>query len=533
MSRTFEFDPHGSAATTPDRSPTIGNGNGSGAGRAAADQPWTRLGEADYARLVRRLRRSVFLDRLTAHLGVPSNRAVAQTINRPAFERANTCATLALMIDPDAVFFARRTVSRDSVDVPPSPTAAAAPPELRIGPRRRDAGARSNGTQTIELVDDFHSDYRGTDAASLRTESLQLGDLDLEIPVAGTLLIRADGEPLAIHLDWEDPDDDYETLRLFGPATPGGIAALNAFIADLTRRVEHEPIWAGHAITAHGRGIRHGRHGWDELILAPDKLAALRRNTSEMIRRLPVYRRNRLPLKRGLILAGPPGTGKTLAGKVLASELAGLELPWPAPDAPDADPPSTRRVTFVWVGPADIGEPANVAAVFQMARRAAPAVLFFEDMDLYIRDRAGDGGNSNPILGEFLNQLDGPVGNDGIITILTTNYLDTLESALKDRPGRFDRTIHFAEPDADARRRLLQRYTAGMNLGRLSFKRLAAQTDGMTGAQLREVITAAAVAALEDDSLGADGRVKLMPRHFTQAINGIAKPTDERIGFVA
>ncbi len=359
--------------------------------------------------------------------------------------------------------------------------------------------------------------------------------------------------PLALRLEFAEMDEPGK-LTIYGPETEQGVVLVKEVYETLEHRITEYPIYAGHIITPSARFLDLEEHHWDELILDPAKLKQLRRNTVELLEKLPVYQRNKLPLKRGLILAGPPGTGKTLAGKVLAQDLAGRRLTIPLPrsrmsrfvqktrysygpepeDPNNAKPaltePIERPTTFIWISPKDIDGPYSVEGVYNLARRCAPAVVFFEDMDLYIKDRE-EGYRDNPILGEFLNQLDGPVENAGVITILTTNYLDSIEQALKDRPGRFDVVIDFQLPDLNCRERLLKRYTANHQSSRIRWRKIAEQTDGLSGAQIRELITQAAIFALETGSLNDEQLVVLRDKHFQKALETVNTKSSGRIGF--
>lgn len=154
----------------------------------------------------------------------------------------------------------------------------------------------------------------------------------------------------------------------------------------------------------------------------------------EVFDRSEAFRLNGVPLKRGIILHGAPGTGKTLLGKVLAS---------------------LKLATFVYVTAADMSGLEGVRSIFDLARRLAPTILFFEDIDLFTDDRSSY--CSKAMLGEILAQLDGFETNDGLIFIATTNDLAAIDPAIRERPSRFDVVIHIELPSRFARREILAR----------------------------------------------------------------------------
>ena len=157
---------------------------------------------------------------------------------------------------------------------------------------------------------------------------------------------------------------------------------------------------------------------WNSLFLDREPLevlqARLRRLEVEpaRLRELGVRQRS------GIILCGPPGTGKTLIGKILASR-------------------STR--TFLWVTPIFLSKPEAVTQVFELARLAAPTLIFLEDIDLIAQDRGQ--ASRNFIMGELMNQLDGAAGDHDLFTIATSNRVDTVEKA-DPQPARSLRSGH-------------------------------------------------------------------------------------------
>jgi cell division protease FtsH len=140
-----------------------------------------------------------------------------------------------------------------------------------------------------------------------------------------------------------------------------------------------------------------------------------------------------------------------------------------------------------------------VKTIYDMARRLAPAVVVLEDID-----SAGGLSRkvaSHPILGEVLQALNGIAENKGVFTIATTNFVEDLDDALRDRPGRFDVIITIDLPDSDARYPMLEKLCE-VNSITPTEKELAglvSKTKGFSGAWLAEVFSTATLVAMYND----------------------------------
>jgi len=169
-----------------------------------------------------------------------------------------------------------------------------------------------------------------------------------------------------------------------------------------------------------------------------------------------------LGASRGILISGPPGVGKTALCRVIASEL-----------------PAGTTVVIV----DSANSPWAIARIFQWVDVLSPVAVFLDDIDLMAGDRRhGTGGG---VLREFLTSLDGFTATSSVITVATTNVTDAIDPALI-RPGRFDALIEVPLPNRDARLEILRRLVAP--LGRLDLTRVADGTDGLTGADLRELV---------------------------------------------
>lgn len=157
--------------------------------------------------------------------------------------------------------------------------------------------------------------------------------------------------------------------------------------------------------------------------------------------------------------------------------------------------------------------------ICDMARELSPSILFLEDIDLYSEDRRSVGNAS--LLGELMNQLDGLIENHFVIVIATTNRVDDVEEALRNRPGRFDRILDIALPTPAGRLHMLQLFTKNYRLDGVDLEVIAQQTDNYSGAHVKELVITAAIAAIDAKSLTEDGLVILKSSYFTDNIEKV------------
>jgi cell division protease FtsH len=191
-------------------------------------------------------------------------------------------------------------------------------------------------------------------------------------------------------------------------------------------------------------------------------------------------------IPRGVLLSGPPGTGKTLLARAVAGE-AGV---------PFFSMSASEFVEMI------VGVGASRARdLFAQAKRAAPAIVFIDELDAIGRSRAapgaGLGGHDEreQTLNQILTEMDGFDPSTGVIVVGATNRPEVLDPALL-RPGRFDRRISVQPPDRLGRELILKVHTREIPLADdVNLGRLAATTPGMVGADLASVANEAALLA--------------------------------------
>ncbi|HAL06033.1 MAG TPA: cell division protein FtsH, partial [Brevundimonas sp.] len=193
-------------------------------------------------------------------------------------------------------------------------------------------------------------------------------------------------------------------------------------------------------------------------------------------------------IPKGVLMVGPPGTGKTLLAKAIAGEA---KVPFFTISGSDF------VEMFVGVGA------SRVRDMFEQAKKAAPCIIFIDEIDAVGRHRGAGLGGGNDEREQTLNQLlvemDGFEASENIILIAATNRPDVLDPALL-RPGRFDRQVVVPNPDVSGRERILRVHMKDVPLAAdVNVKTLARGTPGFSGADLANLVNEAALMAARKD----------------------------------
>ena len=201
------------------------------------------------------------------------------------------------------------------------------------------------------------------------------------------------------------------------------------------------------------------------------------------------YQRLGGTMPKGVLLVGPPGTGKTLLARAVAGEA----------NVPFFTMSGSEFIEMI-VG---VGA-SRMRDLFAQAKQAAPAIIFVDELDAIGRKRgAGNimGGNDEreQTLNQLLVEMDGFDSRQGVIVLAATNRPDVLDPALL-RPGRFDRRVVIQPPDRPGRAAILTVHTRGVPLAAdVDLGAIAAETPGLVGADLRNLVNEAALLAARQD----------------------------------
>eukprot|EP00403_Amphidinium_massartii_P046348 CAMPEP_0178467164 /NCGR_PEP_ID=MMETSP0689_2-20121128/52274_1 /TAXON_ID=160604 /ORGANISM="Amphidinium massartii, Strain CS-259" /LENGTH=1537 /DNA_ID=CAMNT_0020094203 /DNA_START=69 /DNA_END=4685 /DNA_ORIENTATION=- len=197
-------------------------------------------------------------------------------------------------------------------------------------------------------------------------------------------------------------------------------------------------------------------------------------------------------IPKGALLSGPPGTGKTLLAKAVAGEAA---VPFFSVSASE----------FVEVF---AGAGAGRVEMFAEAKKAAPCIIFIDEIDAVGRQRSAGFGQGNDereqTVNQLLTEMDGFDVNNGVVVIAATNRVDTLDRALI-RPGRFDRQIQVDPPDVEGRTAILKVHARNKTLAPgVDLAAIARQTPGLAGADLANLLNEGAIVAARKNKSEVD-----------------------------
>jgi cell division protease FtsH len=218
-------------------------------------------------------------------------------------------------------------------------------------------------------------------------------------------------------------------------------------------------------------------------------------------------------IPKGVLLAGAPGTGKTLLARAMAGEA---RVPFFSASA------SEFIEMIVGVGA------SRVRDLFEEAKKAAPAIIFIDELDAIGRARGGGnalGGHDEreQTLNQILTEMDGFDPSIGVIVLAATNRPEILDPALL-RPGRFDRRVYVHAPDKVGREEILKVHTRSVPLAdEVDLGTIASSTPGMVGADLANLVNEAAILAAKR------GHPQVENEDFTDALEKVILGAERKV----
>ena len=225
--------------------------------------------------------------------------------------------------------------------------------------------------------------------------------------------------------------------------------------------------------------------GWDCIGGLRAVKKAINENFLHAIKNPAVFKDMGLKPAKGILLYGPPGTGKTLIAKAMANECGANFIAVKGPE-----------LRSMWFGKSE----ENIRRVFETARRVAPCVIFFDEIDALVPARGkGHTDLTDSLVNQFLAEMDGAVEADGVYVLGATNRPELLDQAVM-RPGRFDVRIEVPLPDREGIEAILRiNLKPAMLDADVTLSDLAERMDGLafSGADVAEVCRLAGLRVLE------------------------------------
>jgi AAA+ superfamily predicted ATPase len=248
----------------------------------------------------------------------------------------------------------------------------------------------------------------------------------------------------------------------------------------------------------------HERVDDDDIMIDEEVRQTLWRNVIDLHLNRDLLKSHHVPVRRGVLLYGPPGTGKTFACRYLCGKL-----------------PDTTRI--IVTGTALF----QVNSIFSLARLLQPSLLILEDVDLVFATREVNLYSS--ALGELLDQMDGLRPFEDVSFVLTTNAIERMEAAIRDRPGRISQCIYFAPPNPELRKRYLLHYLRLHGPLQLNIEELVEQSNGATQAFLKEWVHRSVQIATERLGVGQD-KLELSNEDFRKAMKEMRRFSEGSTG---
>jgi hypothetical protein len=222
--------------------------------------------------------------------------------------------------------------------------------------------------------------------------------------------------------------------------------------------------------------LRNQDAGWESLVLDSSIRELVQKDFECFLAREKWFRKSHLPFRRGYLFYGPPGNGKTSVIRAMLSEasIAAFTIDFSNIELTNAD----------------------LSGLFETAEHNVPSLIIFEDLDRVFNDHGEPEFHTRITLQHLLNCIDGLGSTDGTIVVATANHPKRLDAAILRRPGRFDRVVPFNNPSLPLRAEYFRKLAFAID-DETAFESAAAQSEGLSFAQLREAYILAGQTAFQ------------------------------------
>jgi transitional endoplasmic reticulum ATPase len=226
--------------------------------------------------------------------------------------------------------------------------------------------------------------------------------------------------------------------------------------------------------------------GWSDIGGLDEAQRKLKEGVELPLKSPEAFHRLGIRPAKGFLLYGPPGTGKTLLAKAVAKEAEANFIAIKSSD-----------LLSKWYGESE----QQIARLFARARQVAPCVIFIDEIDSLVPARGAGSAMGEPqvtarVVNTILAEMDGMEELQSVVLIGATNRPALVDPALL-RPGRFDELVYVGTPSEEGRQHILNIHTGKMPMADdVDLKRIAAQTERFTGADLEDVVRRAGLIAI-------------------------------------
>ena len=336
-------------------------------------------------------------------------------------------------------------------------------------------------------------------------DEVNTGDEKLQLIIGGQILVENDNDRISITVDINPRC--RASVQIEGPEEHKQV--IDQFVEDTMTIAKNENFYRGKKIEF--AGLIHfldiKDKTWDSVVLDDETKAEIKSNTVGFLKQSERWLQYGIPAKRGILLSGEPGTGKTIICKALMSETEGITCITTNGYALEADDYLTE--------------------LYELADDLSPTIVFIEDIDLIGQNRMEFGYQRGSALVALLAVLDGVEEQKKIVTVATTNFLESLDKALSQRPSRFDQVIRLTRPSVQQRRELVSRLCQKIPIGENMQEYIAIKAENCTPAQLQEIIYSLVI-----QHTGGQSELSFSKTDVERAISHINNKNRYQIGFV-